>query len=345
MNGSLDFRSLDSQAQTQLRIRAVDAVLLGISQVIVAKIFHVSAVSVCRWMKRLHDAGRKALKAQPRGTHKKGGILSPIEQAWTAKAIDEHSPQEMNLPFSLWSRAAVAALIEQEFGKKLSKWSVGRYLARWGFTSQKPGRGSYEQNPKEKKRFIYRRYPAIARSARENHAIMMWNDESGFRSTDTRGRSYGRRGNTPVIPASGKRFGCNMCSAISSSGCVRTKVFCTNFRGAIFIAFLAYLMRSLHEMIYLIIDAHPVHLSRAVKEWLKKHKERIRCFLLPSYSPEINPDEYLNNDVKTNAVARSRPRNLRELTDTVRRALNARVHSKKRIQAYFHHHNVVYALE
>jgi transposase len=343
MKNILDFRSLGAEAQEQIRLRAIDAVAAGTPQVAVAKIFHISYVSVCRWMKRRREGGNKALKAKPRGTHKKGGILAPVEQAWVAKAINDHSPEQMNLPFSVWSREAVGALIEVEFGKKLAVRTVGDYLARWDFTPQRPARRAYERNSQEVQRFRRYRYPAIDRSAREHGAKIFWEDEVGFRSYANGGKSYSPRGRTPVIEGSGKRFGCNMASAIDNNGYAHTMLFTENFCGDIFIEFLTRLINSVAGMTYLMIDSHPVHISGKVSEWFKHHRDRIRAFFIPGYSPELNPDEMLNNDVKTNAVSRRRPHNQSQLVTLIREVLRKRVHSNRRIKSYFHESHVLYA--
>jgi transposase len=343
MRNILDFRSLGAEAQEQIRLRAVEAVIAGTPQVTVAKIFHVTYVSVCRWVRRRREGGDKALKAKPRGTHKKGGILAPVEQAWTAKAIKDHSPEQMNLPFSVWSREAVGTLIELEFGKKLPVRTVGDYLKRWNFTPQKPARRAYEQKPQQAEHFIRYRYPAIDRSAREHEATVFWEDEVGFRSYANGGKSYSPRGQTPVIESSGKRFGCNMASAIDNSGHAHTLLFTENFRGDIFIEFLRRLTHTVSGMIYLMIDSHPVHRSSKVSEWFKLHRDRIRVFFIPGYSPELNPDEMLNNDVKTNAVSRRRPHDVSQLIALIREALKKRIHSIRIIKAYFQEKHVLYA--
>lgn len=137
----------------------------------------------------------------------------------------------------------MAQLIEQRFGIRLSIWTVGRYLRRWGFTPQKPVRLALEKNPKKVQHWLNEEYPNIRKQAKSEKAEIYWGDEMGIRSDHTVGRSYGRRGKTPVIPGTGKRFGCNMISAITNQGRLNFMVFKMRFRTDVFIEFLRRLVR------------------------------------------------------------------------------------------------------
>jgi transposase len=343
MKEIIDFRSLGPEAQEQIRIRAVMAVLSGRSQKEVAELFKVTRKSVNQWCRTYQKYGIEGLKAKPRGTHKRGGKLPPGQSNWTAKNIKEHTPEDFKLPFSLWTRIAIGMLIATRFGITMSVCTVGRYLRRWGFTPQKPVRRAYERNSQEVDKWLHWRYPAIARYARERNAMIFFSDGTGFRSYDIGGRSYSPKGHTPVIPGSGKRFGCNMLSAISGCGGFCSMLFKKSFTGQVFIDFLTRLISRNKEMIYLIIDSHPVHRGGVVRQWFEKHRKRIKAFFLPAFSPELNPVELLNNDVKTNAVACRRPHDESELITNVKNYLGSIAHSKLSVKAYFQEDHVCYA--
>ena len=203
-----DARSLPPIAQEELRLRAIKAVIDGKKQVEVAEILGVTRQAVGKWVGRFRVGSEKALKAKRRG-RRKGGSLLPWQAAQIAKAITDHHPDQFKLPFYLWTREAVARLIEQRFGMRLSIWTVGRYLARWGFTPQKPVRRAYEQSPEAVQQWLQEGYPAIQKQARMEKGLIYWGDEMGLRSDHTAGRSYGRCGQTPIIPGTGQRFACN----------------------------------------------------------------------------------------------------------------------------------------
>ncbi len=337
-----DARSLPAAAQEDLRIRVVKAVLGGKKQVEVAQIFGVTRQAVGRWVKAYRTGGIKALRAKPQG-RPKGGSLLPWQAAQIVKILQDRHPEQLKLPFYLWTREAVAQLIERKFGIRRSIWTVGRYLKRWGFTPQKPIRRAYERNPEQVRRWLDEDYPSIRKRAKREKGAIYWGDEMGLRSDHATGRSYGRRGQTPVIPGTGKRFACNMISAITNRGQLNFMVFKQHFREDVFLEFLKRLVRQSKQKVFLIVDGHPVHRSRKVGAWLQKNSQRIELFFLPSYSPELNPDEMLNQDVKSNASGRRRPRDQSQLMGDVRRYLRRRQRQPYMVKRYFDAKSVLYA--
>ena len=337
-----DARSLPAVSQEDLRCKAIKAVRDGKKQVEVAKILGITRQAVGKWVKAHREGGAKALRAKPKG-RPKGGALFPRQAAQITKAIVDHCPEQLKLPFYLWTREAVAQLIERRFGIRLSIWTVGRYLARWGFTPQKPVRRAFEKSPEQVRHWLEQKYPAIRRQAKREGAEIYWGDEMGMRSDHAAGRSYGRRGQTPVIPGTGQRFGCNMISAITNRGRLNFMVFKKRFRVDVFMDFLKRLDRQTKRKAFLIVDRHPVHRSKKAKVWLKKKSHRIRLFFLPSYSPELNPDEMLNQDIKSNAVGRQRARNQDELVSNVRGYLHSRQRQPHIVKKYFEESHVQYA--
>lgn len=337
-----DARSLPAVSQEDLRCKAIKAVRDGKKQVEVAKILGITRQAVGKWVKAHREGGAKALRAKPKG-RPKGGVLFPRQAAQITKAIVDHCPEQLKLPFYLWTREAVAQLIERRFGIRLSIWTVGRYLSRWGFTPQKPVRRAFEKSPEQVRHWLEEKYPAIRRQAKREGAEIYWGDEMGMRSDHAAGRSYGRRGQTPVIPGTGQRFGCNMISAITNRGRLNFMVFKKRFRVDVFLDFLKRLNRQTKRKAFLIVDGHPVHRSKKAKVWLKKKSHRIRLFFLPSYSPELNPDEMLNQDIKSNAVGRQRARNQDELVSNVRGYLHSRQRQPHIVKKYFEESHVQYA--
>ena len=313
-----DARSLSSEAQEALRLRVVKALRDdGMTQVEAARVFHVSRASVNKWSRRHETSGRKALRARRRG-RPPGTRLAPRQAAQTVRWITGRCPDQLRLPFFLWTRDAVRLLLEREFRLRVSIWTVGRYLKSWGLTPQKPVRRAFERDPVAVRHWLESDYPEIAREAKRVGARIFWGDEMGLRSDHQAGRSYGKRGRTPVIPGTGRRFGCNMISAITNRGKLLFMVFTTKFNFAVFLRFLKRLIRQVKGRIFLIVDAHPAHRAAAVKRWMEQHAQKIRLFFLPTYSPELNPDELLNQDVKSNALGRRRPADEWEMMDHVR---------------------------
>lgn len=337
-----DARSLSREAQEALRIRAVKAALTGLTQLKVASLFNVSRQALGHWLKVYQAQGLKALKTKRQG-RPHGGTLKPWQAAQIVKAIKDRCPDQLKLPFYLWTREAVAQLIERRFGITLSIWTVGRYLKRWGFTPQKPVRRAYEQDAQAVRGWLQQHYPAIRHQATQEQAAIYWGDSMGLRSDDTVGRSYGRRGQTPIIPGTGQRFGCNMISAITNQGQLNFMVFKEPFNADTFLIYLNRLIKQAKRKVFLVVDRHPVHRANKVKRWLESNQQRIRLFFLPGYSPELNPDEMLNQDVKSNAIGRTRPYHQEEMIKNIRGYLFSRQKQTQVVKNYFKEPSVCYA--
>lgn len=345
----MDARRLSPDAQEDLRRRVVYAVREdGMSEAQAARTFGVCRQSVAAWAGRVESDGVRALAARRRGPKPGGNKLgdAATERA-IVRSIRKGCPDQMLLPFALWSRAAVIALIRKRSGRAVSLSTAGRYLRRWNMTPQKPMRRAYERNPAAVKAWLKEQYPAIQKRAQEENALILWGDEMGLRSDDSVGRSYAPRGKTPVINATGQRFGCNMISAISNLGQLWFMVFAGRLDAKLFIEFLARLLRvSKDRKLFLIVDSHPAHKAAKVKRWLGEkpgeRSNRLELFFLPGYSPELNPDECLNQDTKQ-AMRKARPRHQQEMIGNVRSHLRRRQKQPAVVKRFFHERHVRYA--
>jgi len=334
---------MTAEAQEELRIRVVRAIReQGLSQAEACRVFGVGKTSVWRWTKAVEQGGERRLVSKKRG-RKPGSSLKGHQAASVVRMITDKCPDQLKLPFALWTRSAVKQLIEDRYDLSLSVSTVGRYLKRWGFTPQKPMRRAYEQNPQAVQHWLKEEYPSIARRAKAENAEIHWGDEMGLRSDHQAGTSYGRKGKTPVIPGTGQRFRCNMISTITNRGQLAFMMFTGRFTSDVMIKFLRRLTRHAERKVFLIVDRHPVHRSRKVTDWLADHAEQVERFYLPGYSPELNPDELLNQDVKTNAQGRKRPGNAEEMIGNVRAYLRRRQRQPNVVKAYFEEEHVRYA--
>lgn len=337
-----DARTLPPAAQEDLRRKAVQAVRDGRSQGEVARLFGVARPTVNKWCQQHVAGGSRALAAQKRG-RRPGKTLPSAQAASVRRKIIDRCPDQLRLPFALWTREAVQQLIAREWGVQVSIWTVGRYLRDWGFTPQKPARRALERDPVAVRRWLRVDYPQIVSLAKAENAELFWGDEMGLRSDHAAGRSYALIGQTPLIVLSGRRFGCNMISAITNRGKLYFMVFRGRFTAKVFLKFLKRLVRQVGRLLFLIVDGHAVHRAAAVRDWLDQNHARIRLFFLPAYSPDLNPDEYLNQDVKSNAVGRQRPRDADEMIANVRGYLRGTQRQPELVARYFHAEPVRYA--
>jgi transposase len=328
-----------------IRERAVAAVVGGMGHREVAELFGVERAVVSKWMRRWRDGGAEGLRERRRGRRPgEQQALEPWQQGVIARLIKDRYPDQLQLPGFLWTRDAVLELIDQRFGVRLAVTTVGRYLRSWGLSPQVPARRALERNPEAVKQWLECRYPEIRARAQREQGILLWQDEMGMRSDCSHGRSWSPVGQTPVRETTGKRFSLNMISAIGNEGTLRFSLFEGSFNEHVFIEFLERLVQQHSDRkIHLIVDGHPSHRSKLVKKWVGEHVERIELHFLPGYSPNLNPVELLNHDVKANAVGRRRPRTITELTEDVRSYLHRRQQQPHIIKRFFTHPETAYA--
>jgi transposase len=339
-----DARSLPPAAQEELRRRAVQLVDEGRSQVEVAHLLGVTRQAVGKWLRARRGGGDQALAARRRGRRSGHTKLTDAQQQQIAALVAGKNPDQLKLPGFLWTRALVRDLIRQQLGIELGEDTVGRYLRAWGMSPQKPMRRAYEQSDEAVRRWLEVEYPALVKRAYRERAEILWADESGLRSDHTAGRTWAPIGQTPVARGTGKRFRANMIAAISNTGMLRFRVFDEKFTGPVFLDFLKRLVRDNRgRKIMLILDGHPAHRARVVRDWVAANPTLIELLFLPGYSPELNPAECLNQDVKTNALGKRRPVNVTQLKDDVRRFLRSCQRQPAKVARYFHERHVRYA--
>jgi len=336
-----DARMLSAAAKEELRRRVVQAVVQGMKPCEAVRVFRVSRTAVFNWMGAYRAGGERALRARALGRPRRSRLAGhPVGTA--VKLILGRCPDQLQLPFALWTREAVGHLLARRFGLRVSVWTAGRYLRQWGLTPQKPVRRAYERNPAAVRRWRREEYPAIRAKAKQAKAEIHWGDEMGLRSDHQSGRSYGKRGCTPVIPGTGQRFGCNLISTITNRGTLRFMVFRKRFTQPVLLEFLRRLLRSVKGKVFLIVDGHPVHRGKMVRRWLAERGGRITLFFLPGYSPELNPDELLNQDVKTRA-GRQRPKDQKQMMLSLRGHLRSTQKQPAKVRRYFQEKHVAYA--
>lgn len=327
------------------RLAVVAVVEQGMSVAAAGRVFGVSRQTVSGWVNGFRRQGESALAAGQRGRRAGEQLaLPPWMQGQLVQTIRGHNPDQLRLPFFLWTREAVRELIRTRYGVELALTTVGQYLARWGFTPQKPVQRAFEQDPVAVRRWLEREYPAIEARAKREGARILWADEMGLRSDQAAGRSFAPRGRTPVVGKTGTRFGCNVIQAVSNRGELCFRVFEGSFTQSIYRDFIKRLLKQAGgRKLYLIVDGHPVHRGKNVNAWLAEQTELIEVHRLPGYSPELNPAELLNNDTKHAALTRRRPRDPDELIDGTRSHLHRRQKQPHVIRNFFHHPDVAYA--
>lgn len=337
-------RKLPASAQEEKRKLAVKLWKKQHNYTEIAEILSVNPITVSNWIKRYQAGGMSALKARRRGREQGSGRhLTHAQEHHIQKLITDKTPDQLKLAYALWTRKSVQELIEQEAGFMMPIRTVGEYLKRWGFTPQKPLKKAYEQNPKAVQRWLDEEYPAIKSRAKAENAEIYWGDETGMRNDSQHERGYAPKGKTPVIRLNANRTSTNMISAITNQGKVRFRIFDGTMNAKLLIDFCQRLIRSAGRKVYLILDNLRVHHAKVFKVWLGKHRDEIEVFYLPSYSPELNPDEYLNCDLKAGVHSGKPARTKQQLKKKVISHMRMLQKKPLRVTKYFEHEKISYA--
>jgi transposase len=340
-----DFRRIGRSAQEELRRRAL--VLIeqhGMSQAEAALAVGVQRQTVNLWLKRYRAEGLDGVLDGRRVSPRRGkGLLTADEAAKVRGWIADKTPDQLKLPFALWTSRAVRELIELRFSKRLGLSTVQLYLQRWGMTPQKPLARARERHPAAIAAWLEGIYPAIAKRAKSERAVIYWGDETGISNQDQIGRSYAPKGKTPVVVRTARRITQSMISAVSNRGLMRFMLYDGALNAARFINFLRRLTKDAGQKVVLIVDNLKVHHAKPVKSWVAAHAHEIELCYLPAYAPDHNPDEYLNNELKQKLRQQPQPASKDQLLENTRAVLRAIQRSPQRIRAYFKPPAVRYA--
>ena len=253
-------RKLPAAAQEERRRQVIGLRRAGLTYDAIAAQGGLTRTGVFDICKRVAERGMAGLKTGRRGPEPGyGRFLAADQEAEARTLIQRHTPDELDLPMALWSWAAVRELIWQRFGVRLAVRTMGTYLARWGFTAQKPIRRAYEQDPAAVRRWLRQDYLEIAAQAKAEGGTIFWGDETGLRADDVRGRSYAPRGPTPVVRVCQTRIKLSLISAVANQGELRWMIVDGAVNAAIFIRFLERLIREARGKVFLIVDRLRVH--------------------------------------------------------------------------------------
>lgn len=341
----IDARKLSTDVQQELRYQVIRLRKQGRTFKEISAITGLNRSTCNMWWIRYQNEGKKVLKikkrGRPTGSCRK---LSEEQEKEIQKAICDKCPDQLKLPFALWTRVAVKQLIKQLWGMEVPIRTIGDYLKRWNFTPQKPLKRAYEQNPKAVKKWLDEEYPAIQQKAKKEVAEIHWGDETGLCNDSYHGRSYAPRGKTPAIRISARCKRVNLISTVTNQGKVRFMIYNDRMNADTFIKFMKRLIKDADRKIFLILDNLRVHHSYKARDWLQEHTDQIEVFFLPSYSPELNPDEYLNCDLKAGVHSGPPARSQKQLKAKALSHLRKLQKMPGRVMKYFKHKKIAYAV-
>jgi transposase len=339
-----DARQLSDEALQVLRLRALRGIELGYSEVDLADLLGVCHETISRWWTAYAAEGLDSLpgdrSGRPLGS---GRFLSDPQAQRIQELIDHNSPEKLGIAHALWTRRAVRDLIRTECNLDLAERTVGQYLRRWGYTSKKPARHARQQKPDEVQQWLAETYPAIEEQAAREHAEILWTDEVGVDADHHPGCGYAREGERATMEVPGPHIRVNQISAISNEGTVRFMTYQGSLNAAVFLVFLKNLIKGATRKIILIADRLQAHKTPDVLAWVEEHKDHIEVFYLPAYAPELNPVEYMNNDLKGEVNKAGLPENRGTLHSRITGFMKTLAGVPKHVISYFLNPWVQYA--
>jgi transposase len=336
-----DARRLTHDQLTELRRRGVTAVQEGESPEDVVRVLGISRATIYGWLSRYRQGGWGQLDAKKRGGRKPK--LGGQALAWVYKVVTLGDPRQYKFEFALWTSNMVRVLIRRQWGIALSRASVCRLLNQLGLTAQRPLWRAYQQNPVVVERWLKEQYPVIRREAKCLQAEIWFGDEAGVRSDAHAGTTWAPRGRTPIVSSTGARFGLNLVSAVNGQGLFRFMGVQGRVNAGVFIEFLKRLLVKAEHPIFLIVDGHPTHKAKKVRKFVAQNSKRLRLYFLPPYSPELNPDEQVWNDLKNNGIGRKLITGPVQMKKDVLAHLRSLQKSPDRIKSFFQSPTTSYA--
>ena len=334
-----DYRKVSAETVYELKKVALRLRRKGKSVKEICESTGLSDKAVRMTFKAYDEGGISAIKPKVRGRRigEKRHLTAAQEQE-IVKLLEDHNPEQYKIKGCLWTRDSVRELIHQKYGIDMPIRTVGEYLKRWGFTVQCPAKQEMNQKPEQVEAWLKEQYPAIHAEAKAENAEIFWGDETAVQNVANYARGYAPKGQTPVVKVQAKKMHINMISAISNRGKLHFLLYSDAINSDRLISFMEAIIKTAGEKkVYLILDNLRVHHSKKVSEWVEEHKHQISLFHLPPYSPEYNPDEYLNNDLKRTLGTQAMVKDVQELEANTSAFMGRISDDPDHVQTYFDH--------
>ena len=339
-----DARQLSDEVLEALRLRALRGCEMGLTEADVADLLGVTRETVSRWWSAYRATGLPGLPGDRTGRPLGSGRFLTDEQAAHIRdLIDHNSPEKLGVASPLWTRQAVRELIKKEYGIDMAVRTVGLYLRRWGYTPKKPRRHARRQDPKEVREWLEETYPEIEERARQEDAEIHFCDEAGVAAGVFPGRGYAEKGEPATMEGPDPHIRVNVVSTVSNTGEMHFMTYAGSMNGQRFIDFLERLLAQSSRKVLIVTDRLRAHDCDEVWDWIDDHADRIDMYFLPRRSPEMNPVEYLNHDIKANLHSGGLPDSKGELNSRLQAFLDKLRGIPEHIMSYFRHPCVQYA--
>jgi transposase len=337
-----DGRALDHKTLETIRLMAIERVNEGESPSEVIAAYGFCRTTIYKWIKAAIHSGLGSEALRSTKATGRPRTLTPAQEKQVFRWINGRDPRQYGLDFGLWTRAVVVELIQTKFGITLGVTAVGELLAKLGLTPQKPLQRAYQRDPEAIEQWQREIYPAIAKQAKKQGAEIFFWDESGFRADTVHGKTWGVRGQTPVVQRPGQRQSISAASAVNANGAFWYCTYPGALNAELFVDLLQQLMYRRKKAVHLVLDSLPAHKKACVREYVASTNGRLTLHFLPGYAPDLNPDELVWSHVKRTGVARRPLRAGEKLRDVVEAQLAAIQQTPHLVRSFFQAPSVAY---
>ena len=337
-----DGRTLDHKTLETIRLMAVERVREGEDASTVIASYGFCRTTIYKWLKKAQGRGRSLRALRSRKGTGRPPKLTAKQARQVLRWMNGRDPRQYGFDFGLWTRQLVAELIADKFGIELSLASVGKLLAILGLTPQKPLMRAYERDPAAIEAWKRDSYPSIAARAKRRGAEIYFWDEFGFRADAVQGRTWGVKGQTPIVAVPGTRQSVSAASAVNAKGAFWFATYKGGMSAELFVAMLAQLMRYRKKPLFLILDSLPAHKAKVVQNYVKSAGGKLELYFLPGYAPELNPDELVWNYMKRTGTAKRPLTRGQSLQDRIEADLLHIQNNPALVRSFFQAPDVVY---
>ena len=339
----INLKTVSYETRKIIKQQVISLLEKKLTQKEIAETIGISIQAVKRISSAYKKEGAACLEEKKRG--RKFGEkrrLSPEQETEIIELLTKKSPDQIGMDFMLWTRAAVCQMIQETYQITIPQRSISEYLKRWGMTCQRPTKKAYEQDSKKLESFMNETYPDIVKQAQKEDAIIFWGDETGINNRSYYESGFAPKGHPPVVPSFSNIEKINMISAINNQGTCHFLCYEETMTQQLFIDFMERLVNETDRKVLFIVDNLKVHHGKLVEEWQKEHKDEIELFFLCPYSPEINPDEYLNHNLKQKIHSGKIPHTKKQLRKKIEEVMQNLQEKKEKVANFFNHKKLNY---
>ena len=305
---------------------------LGWKQRDIAVALGASESAVSQWVAAARAGGTDGLLARP--APGRPAKVTPAQRRLIPDFL-WHGPEAYGFRGEVWTCGRVAQVLKEEWGVEYSPSHVSRILKGLGWTPQVPVTRAIQRDEAAIERWRAEVWPVLRARAKRERRTLVFVDEAGFYLLPGVVRTYGPRGQTPIIPEWQTRGHLSVMGGVTPAGRVYTLARQESLNGLHSIEFLGHLLRLAGDRLLVIWDGSPIHRRAAVREFVAGTRGRVWLEALPPYAPDLNPVEWMWQHLKHVELRNLVCLDLEELHGEFHQAVGCLRHKSHLVPSFF----------